>query len=73
MSYPMGPPPVGGDQNRGPALRDVTIVSFTLVVLALVLRMYSRRFLVRQVGWDDYTIIAATVRLLLLYCQSNSC
>ena len=66
MSYNLGPPPAEGDVNRGPALRNVTIVSFTIVVFALVLRMYSRRCIVRQVGWDDYTIIAATVKFTLL-------
>lgn len=55
-------PPPGGDQNRGDALLIVIGISLTLVVVTLLLRMYARLIIVRLTGWDDYTIIASTVR-----------
>ena len=67
MAYSQGSPPSGGDVNRGSSLRAVTIVSFTIVVLSLLLRMWCCIFLVHKVGWDDYTIIGASVRIMVLF------
>lgn len=55
-------PPPEGDQNRGEALLAVISSSLSLVVVTLLLRMYARSIIVSSTGWDDYTIIASTVR-----------
>lgn len=54
-------PPVGGDHNHGIALRDVTIVTFTIALLMLVLRLQARVFIVKKTGWDDWVMVLATV------------
>ncbi len=48
-------PPTRG----GPALFIVTLIMTTVVV---VLRLYSRRFLTRSLGWDDGFLVAGFVR-----------
>ena len=55
-------PPRGGDQNNGPALLAIAAISCALAVLTTIIRLTGRTFIVRSVGWDDYTIGAATVR-----------
>lgn len=54
-------PSVGGDQNHGVALRDVTIVSFTLALFMLVVRFSARVFIVKKTGVDDWIMALATV------------
>ena len=61
MAFNLGPPPPGGDQDLGPSMRNAAIISFTVAVFLLVLRIYTRGLLVRRTGWDDYTMVAATV------------
>lgn len=49
------------DENRGP---EILIICGTLVGLSLImvlLRLWVRVSLIRQVGSDDYTMIAAMV------------
>lgn len=49
------------DENRGP---EILIICGTLVGLSLVmvvLRLWVRISLIRQVGSDDYTMVAAMV------------
>ena len=53
--------PVGGDQNHGVVLRDVTIVTFTLALFMLVLRFSARIFVVKKTGADDWIMALATV------------
>ncbi|MCJ1264975.1 hypothetical protein MMC22_004850 [Lobaria immixta] len=57
----MGPPPPGGDQNKGPALLAVSLTTGIIAFIATALRLVSRVFIVRQVGWDDFTISIAEV------------
>ena len=56
-------PPPGGDQNRGPAILVTAVVTSSLAVITTMIRLVGRTFIVRSVGWDDYTIVAATVRI----------
>ncbi|KAL9626857.1 MAG: hypothetical protein Q9204_006987 [Flavoplaca sp. TL-2023a] len=58
MSSP-GPPPLNGDENRQGDMLSMTITVTTLTTLVVVLRMVIRMELVLNVGWDDYTIVAA--------------
>lgn len=65
-SYPSAKssPPADGDQNHGTRMLIVIVTTFTIVVVILCLRLSVRLFVVRSMGWDDYSIIAATVCLL---------
>ncbi len=56
-------PPAGGDLNHGIALRDVTIVTFTIAVFMLILRFLARILIVKKTGLDDYVMALATVVL----------
>lgn len=55
-------PPPEGDHNHGPALLAIAVVSGTLAFMTTIIRMVGRTLIVRSVGWDDYTIVAAAVR-----------
>ncbi len=54
-----GPAPLHGDENRQGAMLGTTITVTSLTTLVVILRMVTRIRLVRNVGWDDYTIVAA--------------
>ncbi|CAL8584540.1 hypothetical protein XPA_010130 [Xanthoria parietina] len=54
-----GPAPLHGDENRQGAMLGTTITVTSLTTLVVILRMATRIRLVRNVGWDDYTIVAA--------------
>lgn len=58
MSSP-GAPPLNRDENRQGDMLAMTITVTTLTTIVVVLRMVIRMRLVRNVGWDDYTIVAA--------------
>jgi len=58
---PLGPPPPGGDQDRGSALRSVSLVTMILILISLFMRLATRRFIVHQLGLDDLLIFIATV------------
>jgi len=62
-SYGNMSPPVGGDVNKGTALLVVIVISFVLAILSVSGRMAVRVFIVRSVGWDDWTMILAAVSL----------
>ncbi len=55
-------PPPEGDQNYGPAILAIAIISSSLAIITTIVRIVSRTFIVRSVGLDDYTIAAAAVR-----------
>ncbi|TGO11086.1 hypothetical protein BTUL_0117g00010 [Botrytis tulipae] len=61
-SYPSAksPPPADGDQGHGTRMLIVIVTTFTVVVVIFCLRLSVRLFVVRSMGWDDYSIIAAT-------------
>ena len=54
--------PAGGDQNKGLTLVafDITFISVTTLVVAL--RLFTRKFISKCLGWDDWTIVMAWVR-----------
>ena len=58
-----GPAPEGGDVNRGPSVTVCVTVLFTASLITTIVRMYVRKYIVRQIGWDDYTICVAMVRI----------
>ena len=60
-----GPPPHNGDESRQGGILATT---FTLTVLAstvVSLRLATRIWIVRNVGWDDYTIVAAMIGIII--------
>lgn len=56
------PPANHQDQDRGWALLSVCMAFMACAVLSTILRVFVRARLTRNMGWDDYSMIAATVR-----------
>lgn len=67
----MPPPPVsvappGSDKNKGPSI-EISIWIFTsLALITLIFRIFGRVSLTRNLGWDDFWIVVATI-LNVLY------
>jgi hypothetical protein len=51
-------------ENRGPQLQAVDSLFLAMAVIATVLRCYTRIFLVKSFGRDDYFMVLATVSIL---------
>lgn len=56
-----GPPTSNGDENRQGSILAICIVAAVLSAVMVALRMGTRIWIVRNVGWDDYTIVAALI------------
>lgn len=56
-----GSPNFDGDENRQGHILIIGIFATALSGVIVALRMVTRIWLVRNVGWDDYTIVAATI------------
>ena len=59
-------PPPDGNQNRTGAMVGMIIALTTAAGVFVGLRVYTRLFLNKSARWDDWTIVIAFVRLLLL-------
>jgi hypothetical protein len=61
MSAPAtGPPPAGGDHNKGTAVEVVTWIFTSIAFITLTLRIYGRMRLTRNpVRMDDYDRMAS--------------
>ncbi|MCJ1237045.1 hypothetical protein MMC14_005029 [Varicellaria rhodocarpa] len=55
----LGPAPPGGDRDRGYILVAVSVTTFAFVALSGALRLITRAFIIRQLGWDDFCISLA--------------
>ena len=55
MDYP------GPDRNLGPVFLAVDIVVFALSTTTVLLRLGTRTWITRNLGWDDATIALAQV------------
>ena len=64
MSRP-APVPDSGDINRGGGLIATTVVVSTIASTAVALRLATRVWIVRSVGWDDYTILCAAFGIII--------
>lgn len=53
--------PQTGGEDRGAAIIATTIVVTFLAFLAVALRFATRIWIVRSIGWDDYTILMAAL------------
>lgn len=60
MDRPTTPPP-DGDQNRSGGLLATTLLVTVLAIILVTLRMIVRIWIVKKVGWDDWTIILAAL------------
>ena len=58
--------PSEGDQDKSPAIFTVVTVFFVMEVTAVALRMITRRFLTKRIGWDDWFCLGALVSSGLL-------
>lgn len=56
-----GPPPYG-ELNLGPGLIAATSVLVGVSFIVVVLRLATRWYIVKNIGWDDITIVLAIVR-----------
>ena len=54
-------PPQNPHDNRQTAILINVLLSFIVAAIITTLRMITRIWVVRNVGWDDYTIVAATL------------
>jgi len=61
-TYEFSPPP-GGDRSQGWALLSVCWSFVAAAVVTTLLRIWVRVRLTRNLGWDDYTMMAAIVRV----------
>ena len=55
------PATTGKLDTRGPEVFSVAIPFTIIICLIVALRFYVRIFIVKRTGWDDYTILLATV------------
>lgn len=60
MATELSPPP-DGNQNRTGVILAMVIACQTITSTVVGLRMFTRTFLAKCVGWDDWTILAALV------------
>ncbi|KAF2270940.1 hypothetical protein CC78DRAFT_610986 [Lojkania enalia] len=47
------------NENEGPAILGATLTVALMALVTLVIRLYVRMVMIRNVGWDDYTMIVA--------------
>lgn len=48
--------------NRGPELQTVEWILVSIATIATILRVYTRIFIVKRFGLDDYCMVFALVR-----------
>lgn len=68
----LSPPPPGLDiyEDRTPHVIASVIAPAILAVIAVILRIWARHLSRAHFHWDDYLIVVALVRLLImLTCQ----
>lgn len=51
------------DQNRGPGEVALIVVLTVISTMIVVLRVYSKLFVLRGMGWDDGMMVVAVVRM----------
>ena len=61
MDFAIGPPPTGGDTNRSSIILALDAVIFGISWFMVLLRLGTRTWITRSLGWDDATIFLAAV------------
>ena len=57
--------PRHGDENRQGGIRATTLIVTILASIVVALRLTVRIWVVRSIGWDDYTILCATFGIII--------
>jgi len=57
----MSSPPPLSTNALGLQLLESVWIGFSITAMVLAARVYTRAIMVRQVGWDDYIMLAAFV------------
>jgi len=57
----LGPPPVPRDVNHGSAITAVSATMFAFSAISTLVRVFVRSKIVKQFGWDDFTISLAMI------------
>ena len=57
--------PHTGGEDRGAGIIATTVVSSFLASTAVALRFVTRTWIVRSIGWDDYTILMASFGIII--------
>ena len=60
-----GQPLHSSDDSRGGGIIATTVIVSVLASTAVALRLATRIWIVRNVGWDDYTILFATFGIII--------
>ena len=60
-----GAPPPHGDENRQSGIIGTAILVTVIACITVALRMMTRIWVVRSVGWDDYTIFLAALGTII--------
>ncbi|PVH96577.1 hypothetical protein DM02DRAFT_617120 [Periconia macrospinosa] len=68
---PLPPPPTDGDVNHGMELNVIIWIFTAITTLIYASRLYSRRFLTRNLGWDD-AVLGLSMILLYIQCAMVS-
>lgn len=50
------------DENRGPGEVALIVVLTVISTIVVMLRVYSKLFVIRTMGWDDRMMVVAVVR-----------
>lgn len=50
------------DENRGPGVVALIVVMTVISTIVVMLRVYSKIFLIRGMGWDDAMMVVGVVR-----------
>ncbi len=50
--------------TRGPALVIVELTALSLSSIILGMRLYTRAYVTRNLGWDDWVMVAGAVGIL---------
>ena len=58
------PSPDTIDETRQPGIIATVIVVTILAIVVVGLRLATRKWVVKNIGWDDWTMLAAIVRYL---------
>lgn len=64
MSSPASPSP-NGDENRQEGIIATTVIVSVLASIVVALRIVTRTWIIRSVGWDDWTILFATFGIII--------
>lgn len=70
VSQPKTPPPFG-DKNASAGLLATTILVTVLSIILVTLRFVTRIWIVKRVGWDDWCILFACVRMFCFSPESK--